>query len=92
MYQNHAQFQYANQLFTQNIGSEAFFTAVENSLPPVFTREVAAQAIGGLISVKTMSNEDSLGRGPVGKVRIGSKVGYTREAFMVWLRGKLRSW
>lgn len=89
---NHAQFRYENTLFNQNIGSEPFFKAVEQALPAVFTREVASQAIGGLISPKTMSNEDSLGRGPAGKVRIGSKVGYTREAFIVWLRGKLRSW
>ena len=71
-------------------GREAFFRAVEKALPPVFSRETASRTIGGLISAKSMCNADSLGIGPVGKVRVGSKIGYTRESFMVWLRGRVR--
>ena len=67
-----------------------FFKEVEKTLPPVFSREYASKVIGGLLSAKTMSNEDSLGKGPSKKVKVGNKIGYTREAFMEWLRTKVR--
>lgn len=66
-----------------------FFKEVEKTLPPVFSREYASRVIGGLLSAKTMSNEDSLGKGPAHKVKVGNKIGYTREAFMDWLRLKV---
>lgn len=88
MYDNF-QLPYCSQLFNKGVGTQNFFDAIEKELPPVFSREIASQTIGGLISAKTMSNEDSLGKGPLEKVRIGSKVGYTRESFMAWLRNKL---
>lgn len=74
------------------VGSRQFFTALEKSLPPVFTRKTASEAIGGLISPKTMSNDDALGRGPSEKVRIGNKVGYEKASFLLWLKNKIRSW
>ncbi len=73
---------------------KAFFESVikniENALPPVISRTEAAKATGGLISVKTLSNEDALRKGPQNKIRVGSKVGYTREAFITYLRRKLK--
>ena len=67
-----------------------FFTTLEKELPPVFTRQLASQKTGGLISAKTLSNLDSLNRGPSVKVRIGSKVGYERANFLQWLRGRMK--
>lgn len=67
-----------------------FFIALEKELPPVFTRQVAAQKTGGLISAKTLSNLDSLDRGPSVKVRIGTKIGYERASFLEWLRGRMK--
>lgn len=87
---NKFQLPYCAQLFNNGVGTEKFFSAIEKELPPVFSRETASKAIGGLISAKTMSNEDSLGKGPSEKVKIGGKVGYTKESFMTWLRRKLK--
>lgn len=49
---NHDEFQHDADLFTKDIGSRQFFNAIEQELPPVFTRQTASKAIGGLISVK----------------------------------------
>ena len=49
-----------------------------------------ARITGGLISVKTLSNEDALQKGPRERVRAGSKVGYSKASAMVYLRKKLR--
>ncbi len=75
-----------------DIGSSAFFTALEQSLPAVFTRHTASQALGGLIAVKTFSNLDALGQGVPNKVRIGNKVGYERDSFIQWLKARLVSY
>lgn len=37
-----------------------------------------------------MSNADALGTGPAVKVRIGNKIGYERDSFIRWLRGKMK--
>ena len=85
-------FRYSNRLISMGVGTEEFFQAVEKALPPVVSRAEASRVTGGLISAKTLSNEDALRKGPQGKIRLGSKVGYTREAFMAYLRQKVRRW
>lgn len=91
MYSNN-KLPYCSQSFDKGVGSEKFFNAIEKELPPVFSRETASKVIGGLISAKTMANEDCLGTGPSEKVRLGTKVGYTRESFMHWLKAKGSNW
>ena len=83
-------YRYTNRLINMGIGSDDFFQTIEKALPPVFSRAEASRITGGLISAKTLSNEDALRKGPKGKIRVGSKVGYTREAFMAYLRRKVR--
>ena len=83
---------HTTDLFNKGIGSNQFFKALENELPPVFTRKTASQAIGGLMSPKTMANLDALGQGPAVRVKLGSRTGYEKEEFLNWLRGRLRSW
>jgi hypothetical protein len=73
-----------------NVGTNDFFREIEKALPPVVSRVEASKITGGLISAKTLSNEDALRKGPKGKIRIGAKVGYTRDAFMDYLRRKFR--
>ncbi len=99
---NHLQNQYRNfssyqasqniaynfDIIDKRIGSADFFQALERELPPVFTRKVASNVIGGILSVKTLSNLDSLGKGVKGAVRIGNKVCYKREAFIEWLKNR----
>lgn len=83
-------FAYSDRLLSNNVGSEEFFKAIENELPPLVSRAEASRITGGLVSPKTLSNEDVLGKGPSGRVRIGSKVGYTRSGFMSYLRRKTK--
>lgn len=83
--------QHTSDLFNKGIGSRQFIMALERELPPVFTRQTASHAIGGLMSPKTFSNLDALGQGPP-KVQLGSRVGYEKESFIQWLKGRLRSW
>ncbi len=79
-----------NPLLTNPVGSGDFFIAIEQALPPVFSRKKAAEVLGGLISAKTLSNLDALRVGPP-RIRNGSKVGYDRASFMLWLRGRITS-
>lgn len=66
---------------------ETFFTSLESTLPPVFSREEAARHLGGILTAKTLNNIDCLGNGPEVRVRIGKKIGYERTNFVNWLRG-----
>jgi len=72
------------------ISSEEFFHTIEKALPPLVSRVEASRITGGLISAKTLSNEDALRKGPKRKLRVGGKIGYTGEDFMAYLRRKVR--
>ena len=76
--------------FAQGFITEDFFKTLERELPPMVSRAEASRATGGLISAKMLSSNDALYIGPCGKIRIGSKVGYTRESFIAYLRNKLQ--
>lgn len=58
-------------------------------LPPIFTRQTASKAMGGLFSPKTLSNIDAAGKGPASKQHIGKKAVYFKEDFLAWLEDKL---
>jgi hypothetical protein len=81
-----------NSHTAHDIKNQKFFNELSQTLPPIFSRHVASQAIGGLISEKTMSNEDSLGCGPSVRMTIGNRVAYERDSFLEWLRKKIKSW
>lgn len=68
MYQKHwhHDFEYSDRLINTGIGTEEFFKAIEKALPPVVARAELARLTGGLISAKTLSNEDALQKGPGG--------------------------
>ena len=83
-------FAYMDRLFRNGIGSEDFFRSIEKELPPVVSRAELARITGGLISVKTLSNEDALHKGPGERVRAGSKVGYSKASAMAYRRKKLQ--
>lgn len=81
--------QFDNARYNNGYSPEIFLQSLENALPPVVSRAEASRLTGGLISAKTLSNEDALGKGPRDRIRIGSKIGYTRGAFMEYLRRKI---
>jgi len=68
------------------IPDNIFFDQLKSSLPPVFSREEAAQHLGGILRANTLRNIDLRGEGPSIKVRIGKKVAYERDDFVAWLR------
>lgn len=88
---DHIRFQYEADLFSKGICTSPFFKAIEDNLPPVFSRQEASKVLGGLISPKTFANLDCSGKGPSVKIRTGSRVGYERASFMAWLRKHLKS-
>lgn len=83
-------FDRSDNLIRQGIGSEAFFRSIEQELPPVVSRAELAKVTGGLISAKTLSNEDALHKGPAERVRAGSKIGYTRASVIAYVRKKFQ--
>lgn len=61
---------------------------LRKEMPPMFTRKVASQLLGGIISAKTLSNLDYNGVGPGKTAKINLFVGHTvyeREKFCNWL-------
>ena len=59
-------------------------------LPPIlFRSHPNFRALTGL-HPRTLANLDSLGRGPAGKVVMGRRVGYERDALLEWLAARLR--
>lgn len=90
-YRDMHNFGYTDRLFYKGADTEEFFKAIEKELPPVVSRAEASRITGGLISPKTLSNEGALGKGPMPRVRIGSKIGYTRTAIMNYLKRKIKN-
>lgn len=65
--------------------------SLRDSLPAVFTRDVAAKHLGGLLSARTLANYDARGLGPCVKERIGKKVIYQRYDFLSWLESRFNA-
>ena len=65
-----------------------FVEALRSTLPPTFSRKVAADAIKGVFSAGRLATLDSMGEGP-GGVRIGRVVAYERETFLRWLESRM---
>ncbi len=62
---------------------------IEQALPPIATRKVLTQTLGGLVSQRTWANKDSLGTGIKGRVRLGKNIAYKRSSVMAWLAKNL---
>lgn len=71
--------------------SENFLKELANVLPPVFARHDVPKYCGTLITPGGLANLDSRGQGPRGKIRIGKYAGYEKNAFIEWLRSRVRS-
>jgi hypothetical protein len=54
-------------------------------LPPVIAREAVAYFTGGVVSPKTLANDDSLGQGPLVRQKIAGKVAYPTVFFLAYL-------
>lgn len=79
-----------NSNFSPAQNMETFFNKLHDDLPTIFDRGTAVKIMGGILSSKTLANADSGGTGPKVKLKIGKKVVYEREAFIEWLKSKVR--
>lgn len=43
---------------------------------------------GGILNARTLANEDSLGTGPKGRIKVGRKVAYPVESLIEWMKAK----
>lgn len=68
----------------------SFFAVLEKTLPAIFDRETASLALGGVLSPKTLSNADAQGTGPEVRMKLGKKIVYERESFLLWLQTRLK--
>ena len=68
--------------------NEIFWKNLEESLPVVFPRKAVSKLTAGFISSGTLANLDSQKKGPPVKVRMGKFVGYEKESFIAWLKGR----
>jgi hypothetical protein len=44
---------------------------------------------GGILNARTLANEDSLGTGPRGRIKVGRKVAYPVESLIEWMQSKM---
>ena len=61
---------------------------LQETLPPVISRNKISYYLGGLLSVGYMQNLDSEGKGPK-RIKIGKRCGYVREDLIDWLRSRM---
>lgn len=61
---------------------------LQETLPPVISRNKISYYLGGLLSVGYMANLDSEGKGPK-RIKIGKRCGYLREDLIDWLRSRM---
>ena len=43
---------------------------------------------GGLVNPRTLANYDSAGIGPIGRIRVGRKIGYPTAEVVKWLENR----
>jgi hypothetical protein len=65
------------------------FSSLAENWPSSFvTRGEVERFTGGIVNHRTLSNLDSLGEGPEGRIRVGRKVAYPVTKFIEWLEGR----
>ncbi len=64
---------------------EEFRQLLLNKLPPVVARKDVARQLGGVVSMKTLANADSLGKGPLGAYLVGRSVVYPSDSLVRWI-------
>lgn len=69
--------------------AQEFASLLLAKLPPVIAREDVQRQLGGLITMKTLANADSGGRGPAVSYRVGRKVVYRTDSLVDWIVGEL---
>lgn len=64
---------------------EEFCQLLLVKLPPIIARKDVERHLGGVVSMKTLANADSSGKGPTGAYQVGRSVVYPTEALVRWI-------
>lgn len=56
---------------------------------PIIDRKTASKLSGGLVSIKTLANLDSLGEGCPARVKMGKRCGYECRPYAIWYFGRM---
>lgn len=67
-----------------------FLESLKAELPPIIARSEVHRLTGGVLNGRSLANLDSLGQGPDGKIYIGKRAAYTREALLDFLAARMR--
>ena len=62
---------------------------LEKEFPPLMTRALGSRATGYAVGERTLANLDSQGKGPGERLKIGSRVCYSRASFIAWILERL---
>lgn len=69
-----------------NQQSAMVMDAIEQALPPFFSRDEVANHLSGILTKKSLANIECSGRGVAERAKIGKRIVYERSSFMCWLR------
>ncbi len=64
------------------------FDLVTSWPAPFVERQYVGQFSGGILNPRTMSNLDSKGEGPKGRIKIGNKIAYPVAELVEWMTEK----
>ena len=66
--------------------SKSIFQKMADKWPSeIVSRDAVDRFSGDLLNPRTMANQDSLGKGPEGRFKIGRKVAYPVQSLVEWL-------
>lgn len=68
--------------------NEAIFKELMARWPSPLIFRTETKLAGGGLCAKSMSNLDSLGKGPAVRIRVGGKVAYPIKDFVEWLEAR----
>ena len=60
------------------------FDVWKKELPPIIAREKIGHFLGGLIKPSSLASKESRGQGPDEAYRIGRRIAYKRDSFLLW--------
>jgi len=78
-------------IFPKRMKVHPLFQRMADKWPSsVFSRDQVKEFTGGLVNPRSLANLDSMRKGPDGRYRLGRKVFYDVEKFVVWLDNRAK--
>ncbi len=71
------------------MSKESVFQCLADGWDSAFVaRELVDKFSGGILNPRTMANNDCIGQGPEGRVRIGRKIAYPTASLIAWMESR----